>query len=905
MKLFKRAVSAVLTASMFMGCFAYDFNIVTAAEPSVYGGFNETLFAQWTDSDPQAATVTYTCDGVSKTLEGNDKLYLQRSVDGSARVDIPGLKAGEYDISIKASNGTVYEKKGIDVPAQDRSGYAHFNYSEGVGAYNNDGTLKDNAIVIYVTEANKNSVELTYGGKTVKGIGNILNSRGATKDATKQNTNGGILTDLAENNIPLAVRIVGKVEAGDSNTKGGTNPMGNATKVPDVNIDGLTSYDSTDYGGSENDNGMMARMIDATNVTIEGIGYDASMDGWGVHLVASTANASKHFARNFEVRNILFANYPEDAIGMEGQQEGSTVTAPVSRCWIHNNTFESGYCLKPAESDKAEGDGSCDFKRGEYYTLAYNRFMNCHKTNLIGASDSNLQYNITMHHNYWSDCKARGPLGRKANIHMYNNYVYRQTDYAENARADAMIFSEYCYFEECKGALWEKGGKIFSYNDTFLSCLNSSEDACSVSSRSDAVYSANKYGSFVVDASQGYISSHDYRITEDAAKAKAECIAYSGVMKKVLADPSDIDTSVIPVSSYNTAVQSPVSVPYSIDFTKSDCVLGQLDSVGVSTVKDGIVYTPVKKYSPGNAFTVGEAGIVFYLNRAADVTLDGVSGTYVPILYTEEGKAVIVQSGMATLEPGVYMIQSSVFDIGKGTFKEAGVNSLVFKEKGEGETVTITTKAEENTETTTASSSSQGGGSGSEEEDDPINDPSGYASMGKYVFGTSNSEKGDFTVKTKSSTVGNIDFIFRNISGDNCAMKADDGTGIAFKLSGPTEISIKVSNKDALLFDSSNKINYTYKAGETNSYVVPAGSYSIEGSSSGSNTKIHIMTLTAKSGYDKGDINMNGNVDGEDAKLLLGYLSGKTDLSEQQKELAKVNSDNKTDMLDVIAILNK
>ena len=38
-------------------------------------------------------------------------------------------------------------------------------------------------------------------------------------------------------------------------------------------------YDSNDYGGSVGDNGHMARMKSAKDVTIEGVGTDAAMDG--------------------------------------------------------------------------------------------------------------------------------------------------------------------------------------------------------------------------------------------------------------------------------------------------------------------------------------------------------------------------------------------------------------------------------------------------------------------------------------------------------------------------------------------------------------------------------------------------------------------------------------------------
>ena len=119
---------------------------------------------------------------------------------------------------------------------------------------------------------------------------------------------------------------------------------------------------------------------------------------------------------------------------MEDVQEGSVITAPVERCWIHNNEFYSPSITGPAESDKAEGDGSCDFKRGEYLTVSYNYFEGCHKTNLVGSSDTSLQYNLTYHHNIWKGCKARQPLGRQANMHFYNNQFIGTTDYAMNTR---------------------------------------------------------------------------------------------------------------------------------------------------------------------------------------------------------------------------------------------------------------------------------------------------------------------------------------------------------------------------------------------------------------------------------------------------------------------------------------
>ena len=134
-------------------------------------------------------------------------------------------------------------------------------------------------------------------------------------------------------------------------------------------INGLTAYSKdkstnggfADYGGTGGDNGHMARMKSAKNVTIEGIGDNAGLDGWGIHFMCESANPSA--GKSFEVRNLVFMNTPEDAIGMEGVQSNGVITASVERCWIHHNTFLAPHITNPAESDKAEGDGSCDFKR--------------------------------------------------------------------------------------------------------------------------------------------------------------------------------------------------------------------------------------------------------------------------------------------------------------------------------------------------------------------------------------------------------------------------------------------------------------------------------------------------------------------------------------------------------------
>ena len=55
---------------------------------------------------------------------------------------------------------------------------------------------------------------------------------------------------------------------------------------------------------------------------------------------------------------------------------------------------------------------------------------------------------------------------------------------------------------------------------------------------------------------------------------------------------------------------------------------------------------------------------------------------------------------------------------------------------------------------------------------------------------------------------------------------------------------------------------------------------------------------------DKGDVNADGVVNKADVALVLKYINGTKELTSGQLEMAKMNGDDKVDMLDVIAILN-
>ena len=638
---------------------------------SSVGGFNESIYAQITgikDADVTGVSYTGTSSG---TLTGQDLEYLVRDKNNGVRIDIPGVTPGTYTLTVTTKNGTI-TKSGITVDAQDRSGYAHFNYTEGVGAYNDDGTLKNNAIVLYVTDENKNDVTLTYGGVTVKGIGNILNSVGkACGEAghetdckkvsdgktyyAKGNTNQGIIEKLAEAGIPLDIRFIGTVS--DSGLyKRGTFDLKSNSGL----IDGLTAYDSNDFGGSEGDNGHMARIKSGKDITLEGIGTDAVIDGWGFHYMSESAKPD--LGKSFEVRNLTFINTPEDAIGMEGVQEkanvSSDLSASVERCWIHNNEFYCPDVSSPAESDKSEGDGSVDFKRGQYFTCSYNYFEGCHKTNLVGSSDASLQFNLTYHHNYWKLCKARGPLTRNANVHMYNNIFEGQTDYAMNVRVNAYIFSEYNLFYMSKNPQRDDtdAGVIKSYNDSFSSCIGSM-DGVKVTDKSQTVdnkcqFAARNidYSKFDTDSNLSYIPTGDYQLQTSITEARKVIESKTGVLNENPVAASDVTMSQISYLPSGVTPENITSLPTTL--------------------------TPGKVSKTVYAFTVGGT-VDVTINYASDALSD------TGVLVNEAGESFLIASGTAVnLPAGTYMIQPYNIQAGDGkkmqnpTFKTVTINSI-------------------------------------------------------------------------------------------------------------------------------------------------------------------------------------------------------------------------------------
>ena len=106
-KCFKKAISSVLAAAMLATSFtAMPINTFAATSFSTAGGWFETLYAEWSGNKSDVTGVSYS-GTASGSLTGDDLTYLVRQDGSNVRLDIPGLKAGTYNLTVTTNSGTI------------------------------------------------------------------------------------------------------------------------------------------------------------------------------------------------------------------------------------------------------------------------------------------------------------------------------------------------------------------------------------------------------------------------------------------------------------------------------------------------------------------------------------------------------------------------------------------------------------------------------------------------------------------------------------------------------------------------------------------------------------------------------------------------------------------------------
>lgn len=377
------------------------------------------------------------------------------------RADVLGLKAGTYSIKVVPVNAEGKEMAGANtatnlvVKSHNREGFAHFNF-EGIGAYNNDGTLKSDAKVLYITASTAKTVstDVIVGSKNkkvnAKGFQAIINAYQKGYDTT-----------------PIAFRIIGKVSLADLD--------GISSSSEGIQIKGKSGYSTM-------------------NMTFEGVGDDATVYGFGF-LVRNS--------KSVEFRNFAIMRCLDDAMSLDTQN---------SNIWIHH--MDLFYGKKGSAADQAKGDGTVDIKgNSKYVTVAFNHFWDNGKSSMCGMKSETGENWITYHHNWFDHSDSRHARVRTMTVHMYNNYYQHCDVYGIGATSGSNIFMESNYFEAVKRPIMsslqgtdikgskgtfsgENGGMIKSYGNVFVDKPSgfsyityadnpASFDACEVAKPSD------------------------------------------------------------------------------------------------------------------------------------------------------------------------------------------------------------------------------------------------------------------------------------------------------------------------------------------------------------------------------------------------------------------------------------
>ena len=395
-----RKLLLILLSSLYITLSSYGQ--ITIYESN---GWIESASVLWKPvSGADSYHVYYSGEGFTD-IKIDDQLI--RDYRGYYRADVLGLKAGSYTLKVVAvSNGiessvNIGTTSVLSVKSHVREGFA-FNDGNLPGAYKADGTLKEGAQVLYVNNATAKTVTLDIiidsngTTQTITGIGNILIIKGKGYDR-----------------IPLSVRFIGKVIR-DSIDIIKDNMY--------LNLQGTKSLAEA----QENNKGPLF------NTTIEGVGDDATLYGFGLGLKRTAY---------IEIRNLGFMLWG-------GGTDGDAVTMDTDNnyIWVHNNDFFYG---EPGgDADQVKGDGSIDMKyNSSNITISFNHFWDSGKVmGCGGATGEDNQLLITFHHNWFDHSDSRMPRLTYTNAHVYNNYYDGVGTYGIGTSCFSSAFVENNFF---------------------------------------------------------------------------------------------------------------------------------------------------------------------------------------------------------------------------------------------------------------------------------------------------------------------------------------------------------------------------------------------------------------------------------------------------------------------------
>ncbi|MCL1801449.1 MAG: hypothetical protein FWG25_08845, partial [Promicromonosporaceae bacterium] len=257
------------------------------------GTWFEAVFATWPGT---AGNYTAEISQDGGAWVPVDQELVRETSPGNWRVDVPGLAANHgqtYALRILSGDEVIQQFAGLTPEPFNRQGFAFYtgevhlydgttrHFPNGTtGGNNPDGSVPDNAEIIYVTHDNM------Y-----------------------------VLSDLSNRTVPTIVRFIGRV-----GRAGGELPYVSFQHHLPIN--------------------------NSQNITFEGVGPDAIIDGWGI---------LPNHSDNIIIRNLTWENSRHDSIWLRG---------PSTHSWVTHNTF------------LINGDGSSDMGSGTTnFTISYNQYI--------------------------------------------------------------------------------------------------------------------------------------------------------------------------------------------------------------------------------------------------------------------------------------------------------------------------------------------------------------------------------------------------------------------------------------------------------------------------------------------------------------------------------------------------
>ena len=288
---------AIIKILMIFGIFILIFLIYSLIEylnPIIEsGGGFETAYVTWHDRTDASSYNVYI-----KNIEDNEYKQIDNELirkynnnnDTYWRADAIGLIKGKYQFKIVPIINDKEDEKNsiissdIEVNENIREGFSFAknstNGGNSSGGYLENGTIPEDAKIIYVTKNNVNSV--------------TLDTKNNNNEEIKLTGLTNILSNWKKENFShhLIIRILGMIEKAD--------------------IQGLDFEDES------------IKIADCQGLTIEGVGNDATLKGVGLLVQGSC---------NIEIRNLGIMLFHEDAICLEKNN---------SNIWIHNNDIFYG-----------------------------------------------------------------------------------------------------------------------------------------------------------------------------------------------------------------------------------------------------------------------------------------------------------------------------------------------------------------------------------------------------------------------------------------------------------------------------------------------------------------------------------------------------------------------------------